>query len=102
MQEPADPGAENRDGKSLYVTLSPLLLIYVKSYTQKKPSKIKGDSGGGSGGGAGDSSNPGGGGGSGTDNEAFTSRPRGTSDARWRTIGDSNTTLVDGKLVHAC
>ncbi|KAF8635818.1 hypothetical protein AX15_000018 [Amanita polypyramis BW_CC] len=67
----------------------------VMSYTQKKPVKTKGDSGGGSGGGIGDSGKPGGGG-SGNDSETFTSRPRGTSDAKWRTMGDSGTVLIDG------
>ncbi|KAK2459634.1 hypothetical protein APHAL10511_008279 [Amanita phalloides] len=65
----------------------------VMSYTQKKPVRNKSDGGGGSGGG--DGGKPGGGS-SGNDNDTFTSRPRGTSDAKWRTIGESSTTRADG------
>ena len=61
--------------------------------------KHKGDSGGGSGGGgggAGDGGKPPGGGGSGNDSDTFTSRPRGTSDAKWRT-GETST-RADGNV----
>uniref|UniRef100_A0A0W0FUG0 Regulatory protein ral2 n=1 Tax=Moniliophthora roreri TaxID=221103 RepID=A0A0W0FUG0_MONRR len=68
----------------------------VMSYTQKKPSrrpdKENGGGGrppdGGSGGGGPSSSNEGP---SGSGGDKFISRPRGTSDAKWHTMGDSDT-----------
>ncbi|KAF9464161.1 regulatory protein ral2 [Collybia nuda] len=70
----------------------------VMSYTQKRPSRSRGEKeGGGSGkppGGAGGGGPPngggGGGGGSSGNESQYISRPRGTSDARWRTMPDSS------------
>ncbi|KAF8630819.1 hypothetical protein AX17_005178 [Amanita inopinata Kibby_2008] len=70
----------------------------VMSYTQKRPkSKSDRDSGTGGGGGSGIGGSGGdggnlGGGGTGNESETQISRPRGTSDAKWRTIADSGNT----------
>ncbi|GLB38527.1 putative kelch motif containing protein [Lyophyllum shimeji] len=67
----------------------------VMSYTQKRPSRSRGDKDGkppsGSSGGGPPANGPGGPGGPPGNDSQYGSRPRGTSDARWRHMGDSVT-----------
>ena len=72
------------------------LIFSLQSYTQKRPSKSRGDKdnvGGGkpAGGGAGGSSSNGGGGNNSGSESQHVARPRGTSDARWRNMSNAET-----------